>query len=292
MPDTYNSILIAGCGDIGCRVAKLWLAKRPDVYCLIRNDKYTESLQGSGMRTLIADLDDPSSLKNLNSHKALIYYFAPPPDQGVIDTRIGNYLAAMQDNVPQRIIYISTSGVYGNCDGAWVTEDDAVKPSADRSRRRLDAEQQLKSYCKRTNAERVILRVPGIYGCDRLPVARIKQGRSVVKDHNSFTNRIHEDDLARICVAAGEKNKPAPIYNVSDGQPGTMAQYFTETARALNLPLPPEISWQEAQRVMSPEMLSYLSESRRIDNTKMLEELGIKLLYPNLHAGLAACVQV
>ena len=290
MPDTYNSIFIAGCGDIGCRVAKLWLAKRPDVFGLIRNDKHIDRLQDSGIRTLIADLDDPSSLKNLDIHQALIYYFAPPPDQGVIDTRISHFIAAMQDMVPQRIIYISTSGVYGDCHGAWVTEDEAVKPSADRSRRRLDAEQQLKSYCKRSDAELVILRVPGIYGCDRLPVARIKQGRSVVKDHDSFTNRIHEDDLARICVATGEKNKPADIYNVSDGQPGTMAQYFTETARALKLPLPPEISWQEARRVMSPEMLSYLSESRRIDNTKMLKELDIKLLYPDLHAGLAACV--
>jgi len=290
MPEIYNSILIAGCGDIGRRVAKLWLAKRPDVYGLIRNDKHTDTLQDSGIHTLIADLDDPASLKNLNIHKALIYYFAPPPNQGVIDTRISSFIAAIQDIVPQRIIYISTSGVYGDCHGAWVTEDEAVKPSADRSRRRLDAEQQLESYCNRTAAELVILRVPGIYGCGRLPIARIKQGRSVVKDHDSFTNRIHEDDLARICVAAGEKNKPATIYNVSDGQPGTMAQYFTETAKALNLPLPPEISWQEAQRVMSPEMLSYLSESRRIDNTKMLKELDIKLLYPDLHAGLATCV--
>ena len=290
MPDTYNSILIAGCGDIGCRVAKLWLAKRPDVYGLIRNDQHIGRLQGAGIRTLVADLDDPSSLKNLDIHQALIYYFAPPPNQGVIDTRISSFITAIQAMVPQRIIYISTSGVYGDCHGAWVTEDEAVKPSAERSRRRLDAEQKLESYCQRTDAELVILRVPGIYGCDRLPVARIKQGRSVVKDHNAFTNRIHEDDLARICVAAGEKNTPATIYNVSDGQPGTMAQYFTETARALNLPLPPEISWQEAQRVMSPEMLSYLSESRRIDNSKMIEELGIKLLYPNLHAGLAACV--
>lgn len=291
MPDIYNLIFIAGCGDIGGRVARIWLAKKRDVYGLVRSDKHAEALQDSGIRTVMADLDVPESLTNLDVHKALIYYFAPPPSRGISDTRISNLITAMQDNVPQRIIYISTSGVYGDCHGAWVTEEEAVKPSADRSHRRLDAEQQLKNYCTRVDAELVILRVPGIYGCDRLPIARIKQGRSVVKDHDSFTNRIHEDDLARICVAAGEKNKPATIYNVSDGQPGTMAQYFTETARALNLPLPPEISWQEAQRVMSPEMLSYLSESRRIDNTKMLEELGVKLLYPDLQAGLAACVQ-
>ncbi len=237
----------------------------------------------------VLDLDDPQSDVVPNINNAIVYYFVPPPRKSEVDCRVSHFVSAVQTQRPKRLVYISTSGVYGDCDGKWVTEDEPPNPTSDRSRCRLHAENQLASYCRDVGADFVVLRVPGIYGINRLPIESIKQSKPIVKEPISYTNRIHEDDLARICVAAGEIDRPTGIFNVSDGAPGTMAQYFTEIAKAMNLPRPPEISWQDAQKRLSPEMLSYLSESRRIDNKKMLRELGIELLYPDLAAGLKAC---
>ncbi len=297
-------IFIIGCGDIGRRVAAVWLQRGTTVTAVQRRTSQTTISSHKGPHknpnksshnspksvvNLALDFDDPQSVAALNINNAIVYYFVPPPKNGVIDSRISHFLSKVQTQTPKRLVYISTSGVYGDCNGRWITEDEPPKPTSDRSHRRLNAENQLQSYCRNVGADFVVLRVSGIYGVNRLPVERIKQSRPIVKDHASFTNRIHEDDLARICVAAGEIDRPAGIFNVSDGMPGTMAQYFTETAKALNLQLPPEISWQEAQKVISPEMLSYLSESRRIDNKKMLQQLGVELLYPDLATGLKAC---
>jgi len=302
----FYPIHIIGCGDIGQRVAELWLQRGATIIAVRRNESDAQNnlqntfrnnlqnnskeLDQAGISNMQLDLDNPQSLTALNIDNALVYYFAPPPNKGTRDSRITHFVAALKKQTPKRLVYISTSGVYGDCNGKWVTEADPPKPTSDRSRRRLDAEKQLETYCQGVGTELVILRVPGIYGTNRLPIERIKLGRPIVKDHASFTNRIHEDDLANICVAAGEINQATGIYNASDGVPGTMAQYFIDIAKALELPPPPEISWQEAQVAMSAEMLSYLSESRRIDNKKMLQELQIELLYPNLAAGLKAAV--
>jgi len=285
-------VYIIGFGDIGRRVASLWLGRDACVVAMRRRHqgRNDDELNLLAVKIVQLDLDQPETLTQLNLSDAIVYYFAPPPAHGLCDTRVTHFISAVQAQTPKRLIYISTSGVYGDCDGRWVSEDEPLRPSADRSRRRLDAEKQLQAYSQRVAVDLVILRVPGIYGAGRLPIDRIKQRRPVVSDHDAYTNRIHQDDLARICVAAGQMNRPAGVYNISDGAPGSMAQYFIESAAALGLPAPPEISWQQAQQSLSPEMLSYLSESRRIDNKKMLRELGIELLYPDLSAGLKASV--
>jgi nucleoside-diphosphate-sugar epimerase len=100
------------------------------------------------------------------------------------------------------------------------------------------------------------------------------------------TNRIHADDLATVCLAAAAKGVDGEVFNVSDGQPGTMTQYFNAAADLLGLPRPPQVSMAEAQRVMTPLMLSYLTETRRMDNRRMLERLGVTLCYPDLESGL------
>lgn len=289
--EEHDSILIVGCGDIGLRVADLWLERNKNVTGLVRNIKQVELLNARGIQSVSADLNNVDSLTAISTDSKLVYYFAPPPAVGVADTCMANFISAINGQKANRIIYISTSGVYGNTNGNWVSEDDIPDPQTDRGKRRLDAEKRVQAYCENAGIACVVLRVPGIYGPRRLPIDRIKQGRPVVKDHTAFTNRIHEDDLARICVRAGEFAKPPGIYNISDGYPGSMAQYFTEIASVLGLPLPPEISWKEAQSKLSPDMLSYLSESRRISNQKMLKELGVSLLYPDFKKGLQACVE-
>ena len=289
MPHIY----IIGCGDIGLRVATLWQARGASVCALARSAASATALQVRNITVLNGDLDQAENLPTIPVH-SVVYFFAPPPTRGTTDPRMHNFLDAISnEQLPARMVYISTSGVYGDVRGAWVTEESPVNPSIDRSRRRLDAEQALQTWGARNSVPVVILRVPGIYGPGRLPVEVVKSGRPILSEAESmYTNRIHADDLANICVVAGESNSPPGIYNVSDGHPGSMAQYFKAVADLLGVPHPPEVSMDEAKRVLSAEMMSYLTESRRVDNSKMLRELDVTLRYPTLAEGLRSCREI
>lgn len=287
-----RGVLIVGCGDVGMRVARLELAAGRQVTGVVRGEAKGAWLQEGGVRPLLADLDDPASLRGLPTAGALVYYLAPPPGGGFSDPRARNLCAAIApDRLPAKLVYVSTSGVYGDCGDSLVTEETPVQPQTSRARRRLDAEQTLLAWGAERGVAVVILRVTGIYGPGRLPVARLAAGHPVLRQEESpRTNRIHADDLAQVCVAAAERAGHGEIFNVSDGEGGTMSQYFFAVADALQLPRPPEISLAEAKQVMNPLMLSYLSESRRMSNQKMLRRLGVTLRYPTLAAGLQATV--
>lgn len=286
-----QSIVITGCGDIGRRVARRWKARKARVRGVSRNPATCEAMRASGIESVLADLDDPASLADLAVNGAVVYYFTPPPREGTTDTRLRNWLASLdEDNLPQRIVMISTTAVYGDTGGEWVTETSPLQPGTDRGRRRLDAETTLQSWADRTGVPVVILRVPGIYGPGRLPRARLEKGLPVLNEADSgFTNRIHSEDLADICVAAAERGEPGAVYNVSDGRPGTMTGWFNAVADHLGLPRPRQISLAEAQTEVSAGMLSYLQESRKISNKKLLEELGVELRFADLKLGLKNC---
>ena len=288
-----NKVMIIGCGDIGARVAALWRARGACVTALSRSVSGAERLRACGIKALLGDLDKPETLTHIAASGDLLYYFAPPPRVGESDPRMRTLLDALSNGPkPRRVVYISTTGVYGDSRGAWVDEETPVNPQTARARRRLDAENVLRDWGRRHDAAIVILRVPGIYGVGRLPVDAIRSRRPVVNEGEcGFANRIHADDLARVCVAAAELGRADTIYNASDGSPGTMTEYFNRVADTVGLPRPPTVSRAEAGRFLSPEMLSYLDESRRIDNRRMREELGIELLYPSLQAGLEACAR-
>ena len=283
-----TSVVIVGCGDIGRRVAARW--QNIPVTGLIRSEASAEQLQQAGITPLQADLDDPASLKDLPVAGALVYYFAPPPPTGTTDPRMQHFLAAIDPaNLPCRIVYISTSGVYGDRGGEVVNEDTPPNPQVDRARRRYDAEQQLRRFGQEHGVAVVILRVGGIYGPGRLPRKRLEDHVPIIHEHLApSTNRIHAEDLAQICVAAARRGRADRVYNVSDGTDSNMTEYFNTVADFLKLPRPPTIDWEEAERNLSAGMLSYLKESRRMDNHRMLEELGVELQYPTLEAGLAA----
>jgi nucleoside-diphosphate-sugar epimerase len=190
-------------------------------------------------------------------------------------------------NRPAKAIYVSTSGVYGDCGDIPVTEETPVNPGTTRARRRLDAETALRECGERHNFPVIVLRVTGIYGPDRLPLRHLADGQPVLNDREApFTNRIHADDLARVCMAAAAKGEAGDIFNVSDGQTTTITEYFNAVADSLGQPRPRQVTMSDARHVMSPLMLSYVSESRRMDNRRMLEKLGVALLYPTLEAGL------
>jgi nucleoside-diphosphate-sugar epimerase len=277
-------ILIIGSGDIGCRIARLWQQQGATVQTL-----------GRSSGAIRADLDQPATLMQLPTAGAIIYFTAPPPAQAQVnnsdDPRMKNFLAAIdRAALPQRIIYISTSGVYGDCNGEWVDEDHPVNPQTPRSQRRLAAEQALTQWGVQHDVATVILRVGGIYGPGRLPLERLRQGMTILqRDIAPYSNRIHADDLARVCVAAAHAPHQHALYNVSDGHPTTMSDYFIRVAEAARLPAPIEVDWQTAEQNLSAEMLSYLHEAKRLDNSRMLRELNVTLAYPTLEQGLKAC---
>lgn len=282
-----KQVVIIGYGDIGQRVAGLWRARNIAVTGVRR-----KAHPDANADVIAADLDLAQSLAAVPTADSLVYYFAPPPRYGRTDLRVRAFLASLQANSqPEKIIYLSTSAVYGDRQGAVVTENTPPNPQTDRGYRRLAAENSMRAWGRQQRVPVVVLRVGGIYGPGRLPVDRIKTSTPVL--HESLaprTNRIHADDLAAVCVAAAERGRADRIYNVSDGQHSNMTQYFFAVADALGLPHPPEVDWDEARNHLSEGMLSYLSESRHMDITRLREELAVKLKYPNLEAGLAACI--
>lgn len=287
-----KNVVIIGCGDIGKRVAAIFKETGATITALSRAEAKMGQLQTLGIRGISGDLDDPASLADLPLKDALVYYLAPPPGGGYQDSRMRNFCATIKaENGPRRIIYMSTSGVYGDCGDTVVTEETPPNPQTARAKRRFDAETVLQGWGKEQKVEVIILRVTGIYGPGRLPVTQLASGQPLLYEHLSPpTNRVHAADLARICVAAADKGEDGDIFNISDGQTGTMTQYFNAAADLLGFPRPRQVSQEEAHQVMSPLMLSYISETRRMDNGKMLRKLGVKLLYPSLEDGLKACV--
>jgi nucleoside-diphosphate-sugar epimerase len=293
MTSAATDVLIIGCGDIGERVARLERSEARTVAGLVRSEKSARHLRSAGIQPITADLDAPASLNNLPVKNAVVYYFAPPPDKGVTDPRLEAFVSVLTpSNLPKRIVLISTTGVYGDCHGEWVTEDRPPNPQVDRARRRLAAETTLQAWSKASGVSIVILRVPGIYGPGYLPEERLRSGEPVLReDESPFSNRIHADDLACICVAAARHEHPSLLYNVSDGHPSTMTDFFFRVADVIGIPRPSAITREEAQHRLGPGMLSYLAESKRIDNRRMREELGVKLMYPDITAGLASCFE-
>ena len=286
------AVLIIGCGDVGRRVAAGERAAGETVTALVRSAHSAARLDAPGLHVARGDLDNPQTLPGLPTREARVYYFAPPPSSGTTDLRLRNFLATIAPGaLPARIVLISTSGVYGNCHGEWVAEERPPRPDTDRARRRLDAEQQLRAWGEAHAVPVVLLRVPGIYGPGRLPERRLRSGEPVLREEESpWSNRVHIDDLTRACLAAGERGRPGAVYNISDGHPTTMTDYFNRVADALGLEHPPQITLAQARTELSEGMRSYLAESKRLDNRRMREELGVEPRYPDLKQGLAACV--
>ena len=293
----FERIFIVGCGDIGRRVARLWQQRGLPVSGLVRSHASAQRLARQGIRPQQQDLDHPPRLSSptprLALNRTLVYYFAPPPKTGEQDPRVGHFLESIDTTaLPAALIYLSTSGVYGDQGGRLIDEDTPARPVAPRARRRYHAEQSLRRWGEERGVPVITLRTGGIYGPGRLPLRRIRERVPVLHEHLApSTNRIHADDLARACLAAAERGQAGRIYNISDGSHGNMSEYFNTIADCFGLPRPPAIGLKEAEQQLSAGMLSYLRESRRLDNRRMREELGVVLRYPDLRQGLAACIE-
>ncbi len=219
---------------------------------------------------------------------AVIVYTVPPPREGEDDPRLGRFLGQVAEN-PRRIVYFSTSGVYGDCGGARVDEDAPLAPRSARARRRIAAEARLADWCRSRGVELSVLRVPGIYGPGRLGLERLRDGEPVLRREESGPgNRIHVSDLVACALAASDLERPAGIYNVGDGDCRSAAEFAADVARLAGLRPPREISMAEARRVFSPMRLSFLDESRRVDVTRMRSVLGVTPRYADPLDGIRA----
>jgi nucleoside-diphosphate-sugar epimerase len=280
-----ETLLVIGPGDIARRALPA-LASRYATSALVRGD--AAGIEARGVRTIAGDLDRPESLARLPAADVVLHA-APPNDGGVRDERTRHLLAALSGArmLPRRVAYISTSGVYGDCGGAWVDESRPVRPQTDRARRRADAEQSLIEWGKERGVEIVCLRAPGIYAAARLPLERLKQRTPVLRaEDDVYTSHIHADDLAAICVRALERDAPAGVYNAADDTELKTGDYFDLVADRFGLARPPRVSRAEAEKLLPATLLSFMRESRRLANVRMKERLGIRLQYPTVFDGV------
>ena len=279
-------IWIAGFGDIGSRILR---GEKQHDYVFHTLSRVTENAESENSQNVIhhsVDFDMVELPEISDFEAANVIYLAPPPSTGMEDTRIRQFLSFYGNKI-EKLVLVSTTGVYGDCNGEWIDEDSVPKPSTPRANRRLSAEQQVISWSSQYSRPYVILRVPGIYAQNRLPLARLRRGEPVIRrDQAPFTNRIHADDLANICLTVMESHRENLIVNVTDGNPLTMTEYFYAIADAVGLKRPPEIDLKHADGQLSTGMLSYVRESRRIRNGKLLSEFPITLRYPCLEATL------
>lgn len=283
-------ILIVGCGDVGLRCARL-LAARFRVFALVRgaDGERHALLRAAGVIPVPGDLDDPLSLHRIAGLAPWVLHLAPPQDRGMRDTRMRNLLPRL--GAVERLVYVSTSGVYGDCQGEFIDETREVAPRNARALRRVDAERRLRRWARGTQCTVSIVRAPGIYGENRLPLARLAKGTPVLAAADDVhTNHIHADDLARIVVAALFHGSPQRVYHASDDSNLKMADWFDQVARVFDLPSPPRLPRAELETALAdqPMLLSFMRESRRLANQRIKGELAVRLAYPTTAAGLAA----
>jgi nucleoside-diphosphate-sugar epimerase len=287
-------VLIVGCGDVGLRTAKP-LVRQARVLALTSSPARILELRARGLVPLVGDLDAPRTLRRLAGIADHVLHLAPPAaqaqDEWWRDRRTQALLQALRlRTVPRSLVYASTSGVYGDCAGALVPETRSVAPRTPRAQRRVDAERQVRFFGRNTGTRVSVLRIPGIYAADRpngTPRERLLKGTPVLAPPDDvFTNHVHADDLARALCAALWRGRPQRTYNASDDSALKMGDYFDLAADLYGLPRPPRVARSTAQEQLPLVLLSFMSESRRLDNTRLKKELRLVLRHPTVATGL------
>lgn len=291
-------ILIIGCGDVGLRVAGLLPAGVKRLALTSSPERLLE-LRAHGITPLLGNLDDAASLRRLAGLATRVVHLAPPPNghpQWREDPRTQTLLQVLRlrgsAGLLRSVVYGSTSGVYGDCQDAVVNEVRRVKPDTPRAQRRVHAENQLRFFGRSAGVAVHILRIPGIYAPDReggTPRARLLKGTPVLRaEDDVYTNHIHADDLARACLAALWRGKPQRVTNASDDTDLKMGAYFDLAADLYQLPRPLRLARGEAAAQLPAMQLSFMSESRRLENHRLKQELRLVLRYPTVAEGLRA----
>jgi len=287
-----SSLLIIGCGDVGLRVVRA-LGARLRVFALTSSPARCGALRAAGVTPVVGNLDDAASLGRLAGLADAVLYLAPPPSSGATDPRLRALLAALSRRTrPARVVYASTTGVYGDCRGELVTETRPLNPTTDRARRRVDAESHLRAWGRATGARVSVLRIPGIYANDReggRPQERVARGTPVLAaEDDGYTNHIHADDLARACIAALWRGRAQRVIQVCDDSDLKTGDYYDLVADLSGLPRPARVPRSAASEHFSAAQWSFLNESRRLSNARMKRELRLRLLWPTVRENLVA----
>lgn len=286
-----SKAVIVGCGYVGQRLAQQ-LNSTHSLVAIVRSEKSVAALKSQGVDAIAIDLDtvtaDTWPLTAQPVEGATLFYLAPPPGEGLSDLRLDCFLRRIKGK-PATFVYMSTTGVYGNRAGGEVDESTPVDPQTDRAHRRMSAEHMTRVWCNERQVRRVVLRVPGIYGPGRIAVSRLNRGEPFVRvEEAGITNRIHVDDLVAVCLSVGNNGDARGVYNVSDGNSMSSTEFMRRVAKIADLPPPVEIPLEEARREFSAERLSFLNESRRVSNRRLLTDLGVTLRYADIDAGIRA----
>ena len=285
-------VLLIGCGDVGLRVANQ-LGGRVRLLALTSSPDRVPALRAQGLAVLQGDLDEPASIVRLAGLATRVVHLAPPPGEGEDDPRTTALLRALRlRTAPASLVYGSTTGVYGDCGGAKISESHPVAPRTARAQRRVDAERTVRFFGRSASVRAGILRIPGIYAPDReggTPRERLRRGTPVLRPEDDvFTNHIHADDLARALIAALWRGRPQRVVNAVDDTELKMGDWFDLAADFYGLPRPPRVSRDQARQALPPTLLSFMSESRRLRNDRLKRELRLRLRYPTVAQGLRA----
>jgi len=289
-------ILVVGCGDVGLRVARE-LRGRARLFALTSTPARVALLRSRGLTPLIGNLDDAASLRRLAGLATRVVHLAPPAGEGTQpwwrDLRTTALVRALRlRSVPASLVYGSTSGVYGDCGGAKVVESRPVAPRTPRAERRVDAERAVRHFGRGAGVRACILRIPGIYAPDRpggTPRERLLRGTPVLtREDDVYTNHVHADDLARAVIAALWRGRPQRVVHACDDTQLKMGDWFDLAADFYGLPRPPRVPRTTAQEQLPLGLLSFMGESRRLDNARLKRELRVKLRYPTVAEGLRA----
>jgi nucleoside-diphosphate-sugar epimerase len=285
-------LLIIGCGDVAMRMLP-FVRDRYRIYALSHSPDRFARMRESGVVPILGDLDRAATLAPLAGLATDVVHTAPPQPRGKRDLRTARLIAALAkgESLPQQLVYISTSGVYGDCAGEYVDETRPVRPHTERALRRVDAERQLRQWGARAGVRVSILRAPGIYAADRLPVERLAKGTPALREaDDAYVNHVHADDLARMIVAALHRATPNRSYNAVDDVPQKMGEYFDLVADTFGLPRPPRVARADAAVFIPGPLLTFMNESRRLSNERIKAELRFRLHYPTVRDGIAAAL--
>jgi nucleoside-diphosphate-sugar epimerase len=284
------TLLIVGCGDVGLRVLRL-VRDRWRVLALTSSPARRDALRAAGAVPIVGDLDDAATLGRLAGLADAVVHLAPPPAQGRADPRTAALLRVLaRRRLPARLVYASTTGVYGDCGGTRIDETRRLAPRTDRAHRRVDAESRLRAWGRATGVAVTLLRVPGIYALDReegRPQTRLLRGTPLlVADEDVYTNHVHADDLARACVAALARGRPQRAVHVCDDGDRKTGDHYDAVADACGLPRLARVTRAQAAAHYSAAQWSFMNESRRLSNARMKRELRLRLHYPTVEAAL------
>jgi nucleoside-diphosphate-sugar epimerase len=273
-------LLIVGCGDVGMRLLPQ-VADRFRVFAVTSNADRRAELRARGAIPIVADLDRPATLRRLAGLARHVVHLAPPPADGPLDCRTRNLTAILPEGA--QLVYVSTTGVYGDRGGCPTPESTPVAPKSARARRRIDAERVLRAWALGSGGRVTILRAPGIYALERLPLERLKRGTpALAPEDDVYTNHIHADDLARLAALALFRGLPGRVYNACDDTRMKMGAYFDVVADAFGLARAPRLPRAQLEKEVSPQLLSFMSESRQLTNDRIKRELGMRLRYPDV----------